>query len=274
MSTLVTGEAVQLNVRPASLISRAGAAAIDYLIYMFVYAGIIIGVLWLINATNAVNDLLSGSLVTIIVVIALVLIPTLVETLSHGKSLGKLIFGLRIVRDDGGAITFRHAFIRAMLWQFEVLATGGGVAALTGLLNGRTKRLGDLVAGTLAVAERASRLRLHPVYMPPGMAAWAQHADISPIPPSTFYRVTQFLANADSTSAAARAQRAVELATELNPYVAPAPPAGAPAEHFLAAVVAAVRAADYARLEKEAETAAEFQRRTDALPYDLHISAH
>ena len=33
-------------------------------------------------------------------------IPTAVETLSQGKSLGKLAVGARIVRDDGGSIGF------------------------------------------------------------------------------------------------------------------------------------------------------------------------
>ena len=40
--------------------------------------------------------------------------PVLSEWLSHGKTIGKLIMGLRAVRDDGGPLSFRQAFIRGL----------------------------------------------------------------------------------------------------------------------------------------------------------------
>jgi len=66
----------------------------------------------------AVNAGLDEALMTAISVVALVLFifvaPVTVETLSHGRSLGKLAVGARIVRDDGGSIGLRHAAIRGM----------------------------------------------------------------------------------------------------------------------------------------------------------------
>jgi uncharacterized RDD family membrane protein YckC len=35
-------------------------------------------------------------------IVVFLVYPTTVETLTRGKSLGKLVLGLRVVRDDGG----------------------------------------------------------------------------------------------------------------------------------------------------------------------------
>ena len=61
------------------------------------------------------------------VVLCFVVVPAAVETLSRGRSLGKLAAGLRIVRDDGGAIRFRHAVIRALIGFLEIYLTFGGL---------------------------------------------------------------------------------------------------------------------------------------------------
>ena len=60
---------------------------------------------------------------------AILIVPMLVETATGGRSLGKLAVGARIVRDDGGAIGLRHAFIRALLGVLEIFMTFGGLAA-------------------------------------------------------------------------------------------------------------------------------------------------
>ena len=88
----------------------------------------------------------------------IVVLPTAVETASRGRSLGKLALGLRVVRDDGGAIGFRHAFIRALTGVVEIYLTFGGLAVLVGFLNPSSKRLGDLLAGTHAQVERVPQL--------------------------------------------------------------------------------------------------------------------
>ena len=68
---------------------------------------------FLIAALQTDGALAHVALVGTLVVVFLVF-PTTVETLTRGKSLGKLVFGLRAVRDDAGPITFQHAFVRAL----------------------------------------------------------------------------------------------------------------------------------------------------------------
>ena len=133
---LMTGEAVALDLRPTSFILRAAGAMIDFVAYFG---------LWLLILLAVFSPLVSGFLdeasakaVTLTaLVFCLVIAPTAVETLTQGKSLGKLAVGARIVRDDGGSIGLRHAFIRALTGVLEVFSTFGGIASITALLNGR-----------------------------------------------------------------------------------------------------------------------------------------
>ena len=64
------------------------------------------------------------------VVLVLVGLPTLVETLTRGRSLGKIAAGLRVVRDDGGPVRFRHSFVRSLFMLVDFWLTGGNAEAL------------------------------------------------------------------------------------------------------------------------------------------------
>src|SRR5699024_8948528 len=115
---------------------------------------------------------------------------------TRGKSIGKFVMGLRIVRDDGGSIRFRHSLIRALLWQFEVLSLTGALAALVGLLSPKGKRIGDYLAGTYATRDRARRSRTVLTTMPDRLAGWAAIADMRSLPDSLARRISQFLSHA------------------------------------------------------------------------------
>lgn len=271
MSTLITGEAVAVDVRAASLAARAASCAIDVLVYSIVYVAVFISAAWLVQYVDGVNDLLVNSLMIILTILTLVAIPCAVEVLTRGRSVGKFALGLRIVREDGGAISFRHSILRALLYQFEVLSSGGGIAALTGLLSPQSKRLGDYLAGTIAVSERGKLPRMDPIVPSHRCVAWLTIADISPIPGPLFYRTVQFLSTARDRSAESRRQRAVELAFELNPYVAPAPPLGCEPEEFLAAIVARTRHDALQRARSSQESVDAFERKVGHLPHGLHL---
>ena len=100
----MTGEAVELSVQPAALAARALSCLIDYIAYSLVNVGLLIAMFWLLLKTSALNGLLLGSVITVMTISVFVLLPMLIEVLTHGRSLGKFALGLRIVRDDGGAI--------------------------------------------------------------------------------------------------------------------------------------------------------------------------
>ena len=272
MSTLITGEAVELNVQPAALAARALSCLIDYIVYSLVNIGLLIAMFWLMLKVFDLNGLLLGSLMTVMTIFVFVLLPMLVEVLSRGRSLGKLILGLRVVRDDGGAVRLRHSFIRALLWPFEIVSSGGGIAALSGLLSPQAKRLGDYLAGTIAVSERSRPLPPMHTHVAPHLHDWLNRTDVTTIPDGLHRRIVAFLAMAPQLGAESRWQRAIELATELNPYVAPAPPEGTFPEQFLSAVIHRQRIAEVEKQRRRADRAHAFRSGVDTLPYGLSLT--
>ncbi|WP_022893592.1 RDD family protein [Agromyces subbeticus] len=234
---VVTGEAVSLDIRPASALMRAGGAAIDVLVTVLLIIGLLFAFAGLGIDPTGFQAVLTAGIVTCIVVV-----PTAVETASRGRSLGKLALGLRVVRDDGGAIGFRHAFIRALTGVLEIYLTFGGLAVLVGFLNPSSKRLGDLLAGTHAQVERVPKLPSTAFGVPGELAGWATIADVGRLPDPIARRVASFFTNAEHLSPESRVRAAASLAAEVAPFVSPLPDASP--ELFLAAVAALRRDRD------------------------------
>ena len=261
---LITGEAVALDLRPAGFILRAGGAAIDFIVY---FGGYFLGLFIFSIAAQSAG--LDDALVTAIGVVGLVLfilvIPVTVEVLSHGKSLGKLAVGARIVRDDGGAIGLRHAAIRGVVAVLEVYMTFGGGALLVGLLNGRAKRLGDLLAGTYSQHERIP-LIVTPVYgVPTPLIEWSKTADVARMPDALSRRIAHYLTQARGLSPDTRVRLGRELANEASIYVSPLPTVDA--ELFLAAVASLRRDREFAALQLQQRRLEQLQPVLTGLPH-------
>ncbi|MFV0460079.1 MAG: RDD family protein [Actinomycetales bacterium] len=263
-NTLVIGEGVVLDLQPASFATRMLSAMIDYgvlsvllIAVSFVIAGIL----------SALDSAAAGAFFLVTWIAIIVGLPTLVETVSRGKSLGRLALGLRVVRDDGGAIRLRHAIIRAMLSVFEIWLMVGAPAVICSLANAKGKRVGDLLAGTYVVRERG--YRPPPLYlrMPGYLQPWASGADILRLPDDLAMAVRQFLTRAHLMAPQPRAALGSQLADEVRQLVAPAPPAGTSAEDFLHAVLSARRDRELARLQREREAAARREHAMHRLPY-------
>jgi uncharacterized RDD family membrane protein YckC len=248
VSDVVTGEAAVLDLWPVSFASRALALALDLLVQVALATALS----WAtVELSGGLDSAAEGALIVVILVAVIVGVPTTVETLTRGKSLGKAAFGLRTVRDDAGPISFQHAFVRALVGFVEIYATGGGAAFFSAMLSSRGKRLGDYAAGTYVVRERI-RLRLAPPpAMPPELAGWAGAADVAALPTGLALAVRQFLARSPGLEPTSRASVGGMLAQQVSAYVAPPPPPGTPPEAFLAAVVATRRERDQARLARE-----------------------
>lgn len=245
---LITGEAVALDLRSASFVLRAAGAIIDWVVYAGGYFATMILLLSLAGQLG-LDQAITTAIGVAALVLCIVVIPVAVETLSQGKSLGKLAIGARIVRDDGGAIGLRHAFIRALTGVFEIYMTFGGLAAIVALLNGKAKRLGDLVAGTYSQNERVSKL-VPPVYgVPVALQEWARTADVAKLPDALARRVAQFLGQAGGLTPATRDRLSRSLANEVSVFVSPVPRSDA--ELFLAAVAALRREREAAALAIE-----------------------
>jgi uncharacterized RDD family membrane protein YckC len=258
----MTGEAVALEVRPASFVLRGAGAIIDWLISIAFFIAIIIAVTFL---GGGLDQALVAAITVLALVLSIVVLPLTVEVLSRGRSVGKLVIGARVVRDDGGAIGFRHSLARALTGVLEIYLTFGGLAALIALLSPRSKRLGDLLAGTYSQYERISRTPPTVRPLPWQLQQWAQIADVAKLPDPLARRIAQFLAQADALTPIARAGLANELAAEVAPFVSPLP--AVDAETLLVAVAAVRRDRDYAALMLERERLARIAPTLTAMPH-------
>ncbi|GAA2284095.1 membrane protein [Streptomyces ruber] len=235
MSELVTGEAVALEVRPAKLPSRALAVLLDLVVAMIAYVAV---TMVLVASTAGLDEAAQVAMSIASFLLVLVGGPVAVETLSHGRSLGKLAFGLRVVRDDGGPIRFRHALVRGAVGIVEILMTFGVIACIASLVSARGRRLGDVFAGTLVVRERVPSGEGNSVPPPPYWLAGRFSAlDLSSVPDGLWLAVRQYLQRMRQLDAQVGQAMAERLASELVARTGSPAPDGTPAAMYLAAVL-------------------------------------
>lgn len=259
---LITGEAVTLDLRPTPFVLRAAGTIIDVAVSIVLYLLVVVALSLPLAA--GLDEATSAALSIAALVFSIVVVPTAIETATQGRSIGKLAVGARVVRDDGGAIGFRHAFIRALTGTFELYATLGGAAALIALLNPKSKRLGDYLAGSYSQHERMSQPLPPQTLMPPALATWAATADVARLPDGLARRVARFLAQAAALTPQARAAVGAQLAAEVARYVAPVPEA--PAEDFLAAASVLRRDREYRALMLQRERLDRLRPTLEGLP--------
>lgn len=223
---MLSGEAVAIDVQPVGFVLRAAGAIIDMLIGLGVFLLWIFLRLWLLDV-GVLDDATDRIATVSALVVSFVVLPLTVEVALKGRSVGKLVVGGRIVRLDGGAPGFRHAFIRALIGVLEIYMTLGSVAVLAGAFTARSQRLGDMVAGTYSQRVRTPRLVSQVPVLPPSLTAWAPIADVARLPDRLARRISQFLQSAPRMVPAARVRVANDLLADAAPYVSPMPPVSA-----------------------------------------------
>ena len=171
---LLTPENVELQFDVAGLGSRLGAALIDYAIIGVTYIGLILAaafvgsvmerVLPRMFATNQAIEIATrtGTYAMVAVAVFLAFLGwwgyfLLFELLWGGQSPGKRILSLRVTRRDGQPLTFTTTLVRNALRWIDQAAMVGVFAML---VDGSSRRLGDMAAGTFVVHEpRALRTK-------------------------------------------------------------------------------------------------------------------
>ena len=248
MSEVVTGDAVVLDVQIAQLPVRAVGALIDITVIL---AGYVFGlVLWAATLTEF-DSALSTAILVIFTALALLGYPLVIETATRGRSLGKIVMGLRVVSDDGGPERFRQAVFRALAALVEIWMLFGSPAVICSILSPKAKRLGDIFAGTVVVSERGPRLSPPPA-MPPSLAWWASSLQLSGLSAGQADVARQFLARAPELDPRLCQQMAYRIAGDVAARIAPPPPPGAPPQLVLAAVLAERHRRELARLRPSA----------------------
>ncbi|UCE87823.1 MAG: RDD family protein, partial [Deltaproteobacteria bacterium] len=171
-------EQVVLHLPVAGPASRILAYVIDYLVIVLLELAIFFLLFVILSSTTSLLESLRGPVAEAIqevdtadpdsfflsalfwlafVVFLLVQLAAewsyfvLFEMSSGGRSLGKLVAGLRVVRDGGLPISFRASAVRNLLRIVDYLPTSYLVGLTSIVVSPEGKRLGDLAAGTLVV---------------------------------------------------------------------------------------------------------------------------
>ena len=251
MSTLITGEAVELELRPARVASRGIAFFLDAVLQVSLLVILLVAANGIVSALGG-DQAIIATLSLLATVIALVGYPVVSEVASRGRSLGKAALGLRVVRSDGGPERFRHALVRALFAVVEIWITAGSMALIASLVSKDGKRLGDQFAGTLVVMERTP-VRIAPAFAPPPwLVPWVMSADLSRVPDDLAASARQLLVRRHELEPVMQSTMAHELATAMAGYVSPPAPPGTTAQDYLAAVVAERRRREEWRLAQGA----------------------
>jgi uncharacterized RDD family membrane protein YckC len=243
---IVTGEAVAVELRVAGIGSRGVAFLIDFAAQI----GLFLLLVLIANNTGGSFDSATATALVLVLQVGVILgYPVGFETLWRGRTPGKAAMGVRVVRDDGGPIRFRHAFVRGLVGVVvDRLGLSFGLLALIPMLvSRRAKRLGDFAAGTIVVQERVPSRVPAPPAMPAGLEPWAAGLDLTGITDALALEIRQFLGRAQQLSPWVREQMGQRLLAQVSAVTA-APPPGVPPWYYLSAVLAERRRREVERL--------------------------
>lgn len=215
--SIPTPEGVALEMTLAGIGSRAVAGAID-----LVFKGLLVGVILIV-----VLGLL-GSRGPIVLVpaigLTLLLYDVCFETLRGGRTLGKSIGGLRVVRSSGRPVDLVASMIRNVMRLVDGIVLSYVPTIVSIAATKRNQRPGDLAADTIVIRERRAIDREQPRFGSsaagaPAHAAAGARWDVSAVPAQDIATVRAFLERREGLAAPARERLAAQLDGALRPRV-------------------------------------------------------
>ena len=148
---LEDNQGVVLQYATANSAERLASWFLDY-----ISLGILLFVLAiLLQLMHASEGIIMGSTTTLFFTYSLLL-----ERLTGGRSIGKAIMGLRVVRLDGEELQFDDSFQRWIMRLIDGFFSLSAIAILSIEGSPRAQRLGDILADTTVVKAKNLRLSL------------------------------------------------------------------------------------------------------------------
>lgn len=168
-----TPENVQITYEAAGLGARFIAWLVDQILVFFISILLVLGLIFLLVATGVITDsasvledrlesaqgdprageeiakyMIGGT--TIVLGFTSILYYGFSELFLRGQTLGKRWLGLRVVKADGFALDAGSIFVRNLFRPVDHLPP----LWMTPVLSARGQRFGDMVSGTIVVADR------------------------------------------------------------------------------------------------------------------------
>jgi uncharacterized RDD family membrane protein YckC len=166
--SLITPEGIRLLLTPAGPYLRAVAWLLDFLI-------------WIAFASTMFALLPNGKLGQGLGMIGLFLsfwgYPIICEVYFGGRTLGKRITGLEVVRADGLPVGWRESTLRNLLLVADFLPMFYVSGLVCMMLDVKFRRIGDIVAGTIVIHRDPKPVRTPPLQAAPLAPPFPLNAD-------------------------------------------------------------------------------------------------
>ncbi len=140
-----TSQNVDIEYELASVGDRILATLLDYVFF------IAYGLLILLTVSITKSRIFDSIAFWVIILLPVLLYDLVCETFLQGKSFGKMILKIKVVKLDGTQATFGAYLLRWLLRIIDTRIFSGGVALIAIILNGKGQRIGDMAAGTTVI---------------------------------------------------------------------------------------------------------------------------
>jgi uncharacterized RDD family membrane protein YckC len=233
--TIATPEGVHLELTLAGVGSRFAAALVDAAIQIALLIVIAVVGFGVFGDTGGV----SVAAVTVLSFLVFAAYDILFEVFASGRTPGKRLNGLRVVRTDGSPVGFFTSAVRNLLRLVDLLPVMYLAGIVSILVTRRNQRLGDLAAGTLVVRELRPSLAWQAPPPSPRVAdaPWLSW-DVGAVSVAELAAIRRFLERRESLTPGARNELALKLAQPLRSKV-PGVPDDVRGERFLEQLAAA-----------------------------------
>ncbi|MDR1517820.1 MAG: RDD family protein [Dysgonamonadaceae bacterium] len=165
---ITTTQNVPLFFTPASV----GERMLGYLTDMLIKISYLVSMYYILKYTGIMKlvdmwDRWSEMAFYFVVMLPVIFYSLVSESLMEGRTFGKMLMKMRVVKIDGYQASFGDYFIR---WIFRLVDIDMGAVAglLSMLMSKHTQRLGDMAAGTAVVTEKSKYNISHTILMDVG----------------------------------------------------------------------------------------------------------
>lgn len=143
-------QGITLQYPVANLMERIISFVLDFIIL-----GIILSIL------SFLFGWLGGTVLSIVILAPVFIFYALAfELLNNGRSPGKMIMGLKVMRVDGRSVTPYDYLMRWMFRWIDIYMSFGSLASITVGATPRGQRVGDMLADTSVIRVRSMRVSI------------------------------------------------------------------------------------------------------------------
>ena len=238
--TIDTPEQVTLELPLAGIGSRFLAVAVDTVLQAALYAA---GVLMIVVGprirAGALLQPMGAALAILFVFCVYWGYFAFFEIIWSGRTPGKRLAGIRVIKESGRPINAYEAIGRNVLRAIDFLPVMYGLGVIVMMLNRHSRRIGDFVAGTVVVYDTATH-ELAPDWRAPSGSA-VQNAPMTRVTVEEFSLIETYLQRRFDLDPLVRDAMAEQIAVRITNKTGVAPEPDQSVDEFLEGVARRVR---------------------------------